>query len=149
MTMPHERTRALRWSWDLLQSLASADSELTPELRAKAAQLLAHHPSAKDLHEWGRDWNSGIGIEAADVRRSDFPEDLQRERPTRDQYVAAINETFNFVQGLQWQSAIPLNEERRREILYVLRHHPGDPAEQGAVDHHLRKLEREALEKKD
>ena len=147
MTMPHERTRALRWSWDLLQSLASADSELTPELRAQAVQLLAHHPSPKDLREWGRDWNSGIGIEAANVRRSDYPEDIPRERPTRDQYVSAVNDTFNFVRILQWQSIIPLSEERRREILYVLRHHPGDPMEQGAVEQHLRYLE-EALEKK-
>ena len=141
MTMPHERTRALRWGWDLLQSLASEDSELTPELRVKASELLAHHPSAKDLREWGRDGSSGIGIEAEDVTRSDWPEDLTREKPTSQQYVTAVSETFIFVRGLQWQSTIPLSEERRNEILYVLRHYPDDIAEQGAVDRHLRQLE--------
>jgi hypothetical protein len=147
MTIPHERARALRWGWDLLQSLASADSELTSELRAKAAQLLAHHPSAKDLRDWGRDGSSGIGIEAENVTRSDWPEDLPREKPTRQQYVTAVSATFIFVRDLQWQSAIPLSEELRREIIYVLRHYPDDIAEQGAVDRHLRLIGDRAYDK--
>jgi hypothetical protein len=36
MTMPQERARALRWGWYLLQSVASPDSELTPEMREVA-----------------------------------------------------------------------------------------------------------------
>ena len=141
MTMPHERARALRWGWDLLQSLASAESELTPELRGNASRLLAHHPSAKDLRDWGRDGNSGIGIEAENVTRSDWPEDIPRERPTRQQYVTAVSDTFIFVRELPFQVSIQLGEERRREILYALRHYPNDIAEQGAVDRHLRMLE--------
>ena len=47
MTMPHERTRALRWAGEFLQKLS--DVQLPDDLKRELRYVLRHYPSAADI----------------------------------------------------------------------------------------------------
>ena len=48
MTMPKERTRALKWTGELLQEL-QMDLSISEELRKKVAVIGRHYPPAADI----------------------------------------------------------------------------------------------------
>ena len=53
MTLPAERTRALRWAWELLCEVQR--SPLVPEeLRRQARTILRHYPDARELQHAAR-----------------------------------------------------------------------------------------------
>ena len=64
MTMPHERTRSLRWGSEVLQEIFDDDMVGINE-RTKAAELLRNFPSAAEVSEWIQLDVSCIPAEAA------------------------------------------------------------------------------------
>lgn len=48
MTMPHERTRALRFAGELLRAVL-ADESLPREVRDQATAVLRHYPSPQEI----------------------------------------------------------------------------------------------------
>ncbi len=48
MTMPSERTRALRWAGEFLREVL-ASKEVPAELRQQARAILRHYPSSDDI----------------------------------------------------------------------------------------------------
>ena len=51
MTMPNERTRALRWGYEVLQEIAE-DPSVRDEQRSKAAEVLVDYPPPADVSRW-------------------------------------------------------------------------------------------------
>ena len=51
MTMPHERTRALRWGHEVLQEVCN-DTSIADKEREKAAEILRNFPSPAMVLEW-------------------------------------------------------------------------------------------------
>lgn len=48
MTMPCERTRALRWAGEFLDEIQKS-ADCSPELRRQAEFILRHYPSADEI----------------------------------------------------------------------------------------------------
>jgi hypothetical protein len=48
MTMPTERTRALRWAGEFLQDMASSPA-VSEATRNEATRILRHYPSSQDI----------------------------------------------------------------------------------------------------
>jgi hypothetical protein len=48
MTMPHERTRALRWAGEFLREL-SISPAVSEALRHEAGHILRHYPSTQEI----------------------------------------------------------------------------------------------------
>lgn len=53
MTLPIERTRALRWGWELLSALRTAGN-LTPVQYCTVEQILAHYPTPTEISAWAQ-----------------------------------------------------------------------------------------------
>jgi hypothetical protein len=53
MTMPDERTRALRWAGELLREVA-ASTQVPEELRREARAVLRHYPTASAIAQIAR-----------------------------------------------------------------------------------------------
>lgn len=53
MTMPIERTRALRWGWEFLSELRSARNLTPAQLRA-LVEILNHYPTPEVTSAWAR-----------------------------------------------------------------------------------------------
>lgn len=64
MTMPNERTRALRWAHEFLQEVRD-DASVEPSARARAAELLCHYPLPVTVLHWIRLDLPSISLEAA------------------------------------------------------------------------------------
>jgi hypothetical protein len=48
MTMPSERTRALRWAGDFLRDVASSPA-VSEDLKNEAQRILRHYPSTQEI----------------------------------------------------------------------------------------------------
>jgi len=99
MTMPAERTRALRWGWELLSKLQER-AGVPDELRARAAAIARAYPTPVVVKSWIED---------------DLPK--LPEEPAK--CVEAAGSLFADLQGMP-----SLDDELRRETLYVRRHYP-------------------------
>ncbi len=53
MTMPSERTRALRWAGELLREL-QASEDLSAERRREIQGILRHYPSSPEILDWAQ-----------------------------------------------------------------------------------------------
>ena len=51
MTMPNERTRALRWAGEFLREIQSS-VQLDPGFRRRAATIPRHYPTETQLTAW-------------------------------------------------------------------------------------------------
>lgn len=51
MTMPNERTRALRWAGEFLQELQAVEG-LDPQLKRQAVAILRHYPTKSEIEHW-------------------------------------------------------------------------------------------------
>lgn len=134
MTMPCERTRALRWGWELLLDLKSLDV-LERDQQHQIELILTHYPSADEIELWAL-------VEAARTsdrgRASPFlaPEEvvnptvpgasspIQRRASTPVQRVNAILLAGTFFKSLRGAENVP--PELKKQIPHVLRHFPGD-----------------------
>lgn len=59
MTMPDERTRALRFGWEFLLDLRDEPS-LTAEQRLSVDEILLHYPSGAEIKQWAQDWEQDV-----------------------------------------------------------------------------------------
>ena len=64
MTMPHERTRSLRWAFEVLQETRD-DALVNDGDRARAAELLVSFPTPETVLEWIQSDASCIPVDAA------------------------------------------------------------------------------------
>jgi hypothetical protein len=126
MTVPHERTRALRWGWELLLELQLADS-LTLHQRVQVDQLLRHYPSAWDIKRWAAiddpsRLRNVLGIENENGERVKVPQEINRPLVNVEHYINAISEARLFFRTLLDAENLPLSI--RRQVPFVLRHYP-------------------------
>ena len=77
MTMPSERTRALRWAGEFLQE-AMEVPELPLELKRQIRTILRHYPSASEIAHQAR-----YGGQAAVIGRWLGPEDPARAQDVK------------------------------------------------------------------
>jgi len=99
MTTPEERTRSLRWAWDLLGALQTR-SEVPSVVRDRAREIARSFPSSVVVRAWV----------TADV--SSLPEDA----------AYAIEAAAVLFADLQARG--DMAEDLRHELLYVRRHLP-------------------------
>jgi hypothetical protein len=126
MTMPLERTRALRWGWEFLMELQSSHS-LTAEQRMEVEALLLVVPCARDLREWTapgafNPMSFELEREEEAVSRAEVPESIDRPFLSMDQYADSVVRAGAFFKSLN--GANNLDESLRRQVPYVLRHWP-------------------------
>jgi hypothetical protein len=99
MTMPNERTRSLRWGYEVLEEIRADDLVGTND-RTKAAELLCNYPTPAMLSEWIRSDVSFIPAKAA----------------------LAIEETGELMRII-WRSPA-CSAALRRSLTFTLRHFP-------------------------
>lgn len=112
MTMPNERTRALRWGYEVLQQICE-DHSVSGDQRSEAAELLRVYPPPIQVTRWIQEDVACIPLLEA----------------------IAIERMSELLQIMNHQSTI--SPELRRSIALTHRHHPqpGD-AEGWAVAHY-------------
>jgi len=99
MTMPHERTRSLRWGWELLSAIAE-DAEVDESIKRDAALIKATYPPPELITQL---------IEA----------DVPGLPPAGAQSIGAAADLFNKL-WLNRQGT----EETRQHLRFTLRHFP-------------------------
>lgn len=127
MTMPQERTRALRWGWEFLLELRASDA-LTPEQRAAVDALLLHYPSRAEIRLWAEELSKEERLfgpmlepEEAPNDEASVPDTIPRLPVSATDRAAVIIEAERFFKSLRGAG---LPERLRRQIPYVLRHFP-------------------------
>jgi hypothetical protein len=132
MTMPDERTRSLRFGWELLIELQDSDN-LTDTQRRTVEQILRHYPSGAEIKRWAKDCAKASRIlgpkmlpEGPVALRSQdatIPQTIQRGPTTPVERTLALLAAYAFFRvGLL--RADNLTDLQKRQIPYVLRHFP-------------------------
>lgn len=138
MTMPYERTRALRFGWEFLLEMRDSDC-LTDEQRANVEEILRHYPSGAEIKQWARECGQSEGHSrflGPDLAQEDEEPGAQYPFPAITGIVARgpttpeerahalwlASEFFRF--GLAGSKNDNLPENLRRQIPFVLRHFP-------------------------
>ena len=101
MTMPNERTRSLRWGYELLQAIAD-DPDIDASIKREAASIATDYPSPK------------IIASLIESKPAGLP-------PTAVESIAAAAELFNSVRFTRQAS---LSDVMRDHLRYTLRHFP-------------------------
>ncbi len=129
MTMPHERTRAMRWMWEFLWELQSAQN-LTDEERETLDSILLGHPSGGEIKQWAQE-NRSLAPEEKrpSVEESNAPDVLKRGIISPQDRAKAMDKAFFWLRT----SNVKWTEKQRRDKMYVLRHYPG--YEHGELSH--------------
>jgi hypothetical protein len=140
MTMPDERTRALRFGWEFLLDLRD-EGNLTDAQRNTVEELLRHYPSGAEIKKWAKDceqdedpWPPRMAPEEQRPRfLSDqdpvYPDTIERAPTTPQQRTLALCRAYEFFRfGLSGSGRNNLPERLGRQIPYVLRHFP-EPGE--------------------
>ena len=110
--MPNERTRALRWGYEVLQEI-SEDPSVTGDQRSKATEILLDYPPPADVSRWIQEDVSSIPGPA----------------------VLAIERLSELLQTMDRQATI--SAALRHSISFTHRHHPQPgEASQWAVAQH-------------
>jgi hypothetical protein len=134
MTMPHERTRALRWGWEFLNELSHAHN-MTTEQAEQIRKILLHYPSTRELWECAA---LNEKIHSSNVTCGLLPENtyspgaqINVEEPTHvergrvspadhGQALQEAVELFHFT----LRFCENLTESQRNTLMYVRRHFP-------------------------
>jgi len=99
MTMPSERTRSLRWGWELLSAIAE-DPDVDGLIKQDAVALKATYPPPELI------------AELIEAEASGLP-------PAAAQSICAAADLFNKLR-LNHQGT----EETRKDLIFTLRHYP-------------------------
>jgi hypothetical protein len=99
MTMPVERTRALRWGWELLSTMQERPG-IPEDLRARAAAIERAYPTPAAVLRWIQD-------------------DIPRLPNETALCIDAAGSLFTDLRNMT-----DLGDDLRRELLVVLRHYP-------------------------
>ena len=131
MTMPDERTRALRFGWEFLLELQDA-ANLTDGQQSLIKGILRHYPTGSEIKQWALDCAraSGrfhqLGPEDPDtfgIQNPAIPDDIPRGPTTPEQRTRALRTAYEFFRiGLRNEDN--LTAEQRSQIPFVLRHFP-------------------------
>jgi len=136
--MPVERARSLRWGWEFLWELQSAEN-LTPEQTGKVHEILRHYPSTGEIEDWARalehvefpgftEVTGAQWIEAENHERDltepqpGIPLRVDRGPTTAQERLQALVMASELFKRLR--IAANLTAEQKRDLVYVLRHFP-------------------------
>jgi len=137
MTIPSERTRALRWGGEFLNELLVVDN-IGADLKAEVAAILVHYPSEGQIRDWAASWPEDS------YRPWLAPEDEpidERANPTissADQVPDPLNTPITTPTDraralrlagelfVRIRTGHNLNAEQKRSIQFILRHYPGE-----------------------
>lgn len=61
MTMPEERTRALRWAGEFLREVRKTEG-VPEELKRQAWVILRHYPSTRDIEHQAKHGDDEMGV---------------------------------------------------------------------------------------
>lgn len=137
MTMPDERTRALRYGWEFLLQMRD-EKNLTDEQRTTVEEILRHYPSGAEIMKWAKDCEQAQGRlwgpeMVPETSRSKFvtdqepvfPDTIDRGPTTPQERTHALLSAYAFFRlGLSGSGNSNLTEQLRRQLPYVLRHFP-------------------------
>lgn len=123
--MPDERARSLRWGWEFLWELQSAEN-LRPEHLEKVKVVLRHYPSTSEIAVWARELN-GDWLEEEDYNlsgpQSGIPLRVDRGPTTPlERHQSLVDASMLFHVDLRM--AGNLTAEQKHSLLYVRRHFP-------------------------
>jgi hypothetical protein len=130
MTMPHERTRALRYGWEYLIELQESNN-ISEEQRHQVALIVRHYPSAGEIKLWTLDCVDKEGLcgpktspenEPIISRLPLTPEFTERGTTTPSERARALRLADQLFKELL--SAPNLTPDQKRQIPYVLQHFP-------------------------
>jgi hypothetical protein len=129
MTMPAERTRALRWGWEFLWENQDA-ANLTESQQGQIKAILRHYPCGSEIKQWALDDSKSdlfsVMLEPEDPALlasqilPNVPDFVERGPTSPSQRTWAVSETYLLLR----QGNVSWTPSQRREILYVLRHFP-------------------------
>jgi len=136
MTLPIERTRALRWGWEFLWELRSAGG-LTIGQQQTVEKILAHYPTPTEISAWSRSNCSGTVQHLGAVDwlvpephdpnppggTSDAPNSLDRQNATPVQRMQALFKASEFMHK-DLRGAPNLTAAQHRARILVCRHFP-------------------------
>ncbi len=136
MTLPIERTRALRWGWEFLWDLRSAGN-LTTGQHQTVEQILAHYPTPTEISAWTRSSCSGTGHHLGGVDwlapeshdsdplggKSCAPNSVDRHQVTPVQRMQVLYSASEFMHGYL-RGAQNLTAAQHRARILVCRHFP-------------------------
>lgn len=136
MTLPIERTRALRWGWEFLWELRSA-GDLTTGQYQTVEQILAHYPTPMEISVWAQLSPAGTRQSLGDVRWLEpephnlepiggppgAPNSLDRLQVTPVQCMQALFSASEFMHR-DLRGAQNLTAAQHRMRILVCRHFP-------------------------
>lgn len=135
MTIPMERTRAIRFGGELLMELQSADN-VTAKQRFFIDVFLLHYPTGREIELWAAD-GAGLMLGPEDPNAFGGKRFFTRNQPdlpsrttTPAQRTMALRSAYEFFR-FSLPNAENLTSEQKNQIPYVLRHFP-EPHELGA-----------------
>lgn len=138
MTMPVERTRALRFGWEFLLDLRDSNC-ITDAQRTTVNLILRHYPCASEIQMWARECAQTSGestFGAPDLapeelsatrgaHGAELSDGLERGPTSPQERTRALCLAADFFQvGLHGAGQKGLTEALRRQIPYVMRHFP-------------------------
>jgi hypothetical protein len=134
MTLPYERTRALRFGWEYLTELRDS-SNLTQDQRLQIERIWRHYPTAAEIKRWAlmdslRVTDQHVSTlcklepekESAFARSPVSAEPPERGPTTPSERTRALRSAEQFFHEIE--DAPNLTETQRLQIPYVLRHFP-------------------------
>ncbi len=125
MTLPADRTRALRLGWEFLFELKAA-TNLTPDQEAKVLYILQGYPSSAEITEWASE-DSWLEPEFPDTGRprpqSCVPQSEDRGPHKFAQRIDALAAASAFFHQ-ELRGSDNLTEEQRCSPMFVCRHFP-------------------------
>lgn len=124
MTVPYERTRALRFGWEFLVELQEADN-LNNDQKRQLENIVRHYPTNAEIEKWAEvDATAHLGPEKKPIQ-SRLPltaQGMKRGPTTPSERTCALRLAEQFFRDLQ--SAPNTTANQIQEIPYVLRHFP-------------------------
>jgi len=125
MTMPQERTRALRYGGELLIELDAANN-LNASLRSEVKTILESYPTADEIEKWALDCVEPAAIFgpmlAPESDRKPAPASLNRGSTAPRDHTQALQQAHIFFRKLAHAENLTADQHRSTEV--VLRHFP-------------------------
>ena len=135
MTIPSERTRALRWGGEFLNELLVVDN-IGADLKAEVAAILVHYPSEGQIRDWAASWpeepfSTWLAPEEELIKERADPMNPSADQAPNlpDIPTGAPSDRASALRlaGMLFariRSGHNLTAEQKRSVLYVLRHYP-------------------------
>lgn len=138
MTMPVERTRALRLGWEFLLDLRDSNC-ISDTQRTTVNLILRHYPCASEIQKWARECaqrSDDAIFGAPDLAPEELPatkgvhgaehsDGIERGPTSPQERTRALCLAADYFRsGLRGPDEYELTDDLQRQISYVLRHFP-------------------------